>query len=110
MNKLPLPLRRLFALRPRLLVSLTRIPLWTPVSITWEDAHSDYDGHDAEKYVENYKPMVRTSTGFLIGRTDQHVFIAMDDDRAGYPHATDKNCQTVTTIPIRMIEGVKRAA
>ena len=89
---------------------MARLRKFDPVIVTWEDAHSDYEDHNADKYVANYKPMIRKTIGFLLAKTATHVFVAMDNDSESM-HATDgKDVQTITTIPLRMVESIDLAA
>lgn len=79
------------------------IPKWTPLFVTWLDAHSNYENASSVDFVREYNKSIRRSIGWLIHEDKERIVIAMDDDRGCPNDVTD--CQTVTTIPRQMLIG-----
>lgn len=79
---------------------------WKPVVVLWEDAETNCEPVSSTEFVENYKPLMRRTIGFLLHRDKDRIFVAMDNDA---PRASENgnDCQTVTVIPGAMIHEVK---
>ena len=69
---------------------------WTPVSVRWLDASTDYEGANSRDY-QIWHRAERVTIGWLIFRDKDRIVVAMDDDRQCAKGETD--VQTVTTIP-----------
>jgi len=76
---------------------------WDSLIIVWEDAMISHSPSNSKYYVKHYKPVIRRSIGFLLGRTDDHIHISSTDDRlsSDYDDAED-----ITTIPMSMVRSV----
>ena len=79
------------------------IAKWTPVAITWLDAHTDYENGNSSDIVREYKKAIRKTIGWLILYDKERIVVAMDDDR-GCPNDLN-DMQTTTTIPKQMLIG-----
>lgn len=79
---------------------MSALAKWSPVAITWLDAHSDYESARSGDYSERWKKSVRRTIGWLIHQDRERVVVAMDDDRKC---GGDDDCQTVTTVPRAMV-------
>jgi hypothetical protein len=80
-----------------------RIPKWTPVIVVWEDAVTVYDPSHSD---EDHPTAIRRTIGFLIAKNKKGVSVAMEDDRGADAYEAD--CQTVTSIPSKMIKQIIR--
>jgi len=69
---------------------------WTPVSVRWLDASTDYESAHSRDYVI-WNRAERVTIGWLIFRDKDRIVVAMDDDRKCARGESD--VQTVTTIP-----------
>lgn len=78
-----------------------RLPKWTPVVVTWVDAVTNYENAHSE---DGQEPVKRRTVGFLLKKNRTGVTVAMEDDRDA---DLDTDCQTVTTIPIKMVVKVE---
>lgn len=79
---------------------MKRIEKWTPVSVTWLDAWTDYTEGTSKDFEREYKRAIRKTIGWLIFNDKERIVVAMEDDRL---HGDGTDCQTVTTLPISMI-------
>lgn len=76
---------------------------WQPIIVEWEDALTSHAPHNSRQYIKTYKPMIRKSIGFLLGRTEEHIHISATDDRSAVDY---DDSDDITTIPIGMIRKV----
>ena len=81
------------------------IEKWTHVAVTWEDAMVDSGPHNSDEFVRNFRPCVRRSSGYVIGYTDRHIFVATTDDRDSN---VSQDCEDVTVIPIAYVRRIMR--
>ena len=72
------------------------IAQWTPISVRWLDASTDYGDAHSRDYTTWHRAE-RVTIGWLIFRDRDRIVVAMDDDRGCVKSET--NVQTVTTIP-----------
>lgn len=82
---------------------MKRMKRWTPVVVTWRDAVTVREEMHSDD-LEDAKPVIRRSIGFLLKMNRSEVVICMEDDRAKDDSHSD--CQTVTGIPRGMVVAV----
>lgn len=80
-----------------------KIAKWTPVAIVWIDAFTNYTESASKDFEREYKRAVRKTIGWLIVQDKDRIVVAMEDDRL---HGEDTDCQTITTIPLNMIQEI----
>lgn len=79
------------------------IAKWTPVSVRWLDADTEYDPARSSDIAKEYKKSIRNTIGWLIYYDRERIVLAMEDDRQCVDQLND--VQTCTTIPKRMLIG-----
>lgn len=79
---------------------MTKPRKWSVVRVKWIDATSFYDASDSS---ENHPLATRYTVGHLIRWNAKQITLAMEDDRKT---ALGTDCQTVTSIPLGMVERV----
>lgn len=77
---------------------MAKIKKWTPCIVSWKDAVTVHEPANSE---DAFPVAIRNSIGFLIRKNTEGVTIAMEDDRAA--EFGEHDCQTVTTIPSKMV-------
>jgi hypothetical protein len=87
--------------------AMVKIPVtekWTQVTVTWEDIAHNSEPQDSEKYMENYKPAIRKTSGWFLGCRNNRVFITFNNDSASKDDPDyDTDCQAIDIIPIGSI-------
>lgn len=82
---------------------MKRLKKWTPIVVTWVDAVTVREEMHSDQ-LDDAKPILRRSIGFLLQQNRQEVVICMEDDRLKNDGTND--CQTVTGIPRGMVRAV----
>jgi hypothetical protein len=76
---------------------------WDPVVVRWLDAFTDYEPRSSAEYLAQHKPCHRATIGWYVGEDEDHVIIAMEDDRKA--NVPGRDCEVVTSIPHGMVLG-----
>lgn len=82
---------------------MTNEERFRPVIITWEDAMTQHGAINSRQYVKTYRPSIRQSIGFLIGKTNSQVHISSTDDRLSMDH---EDSDEITSIPMGMVRSI----
>lgn len=80
-----------------------KIEKWTPIAVTWIDAYTIYSETTSKEFNREYKRAIRRTIGWLIVHDRERIVVAMEDDRQS---EEDTDVQTVTTIPLCMVQGI----
>lgn len=77
--------------------------MWDGVTVSWIDAVTRHGPNNAKQYAKEFKPVLRHSIGYYIGKSGGYIHISATDDR---PSREYDNADYITSIPMGMVVEV----
>jgi hypothetical protein len=81
----------------------SELKMWDVVVVSWVDAVTQHGAYNAKDYVKGYRPVLRRSIGYFIGKSCGHIHMSATDDRSSREY---DNADEVTSIPYGMVTEV----
>ncbi len=82
---------------------------WDKLEVEWEDARVTDGGCDPDTYLREFKPCLRRTVGYYIGRRDNVLFITETDDRdSGSFNTVQQVADRINEIPFGMIRKITK--